>query len=116
MAGTQCPYNGSQTGGDASPNYGPNSTKAALVEPSTFAEPALRLDGEADRYSRYNQDDFTQAGNLYRIFPEDEKARLIATICGSLSQTTMDVQQTMVEHFTKADADYGQRIKQALGL
>ncbi|MEI6859118.1 MAG: catalase KatB [Shewanella sp.] len=116
MAGTQCPYNGSQTGADASPNYGPNSSETALVEPNVFVEPALHLDGEADRYSRYNQDDFAQAGNLYRIFPEDEKARLITTICGSLSQTTMDVKQTMVEHFTKADADYGQRIKQALGL
>ncbi|MCL1091213.1 catalase KatB [Shewanella profunda] len=114
MAGTQCPYHGSQTGADATANYGPNSTAGALVEPVNFAEPPLRLEGEAARYSRYNQDDYTQAGNLYRIFSEDEKARLVATIAGSLSQTSLDVQQRMIEHFTKADADYGQRIKQAL--
>lgn len=116
MAGTQCPYHGSQTGGDASANYGPNSTIGALVEPANFAEPPLRLDGETARYSRYNQDDYTQAGNLYRIFSEEEKARLVATISGSLRQASMDVQQRMLAHFQKADADYGQRIKMALGL
>ena len=116
MAGTQCPYHGSQTGGDASANYGPNSTADALVEPVNFSEPPLRLEGEAARYSRYNQDDYTQAGNLYRIFSEAEKARLVATISGSLSQASLDVQQRMVAHFTQADADYGQRIKLALGL
>lgn len=116
MAGTLCPYHGCQTGGDASANYGPNSTADALVEPVNFAEPPLRLEGEAARYSRYNQDDYTQAGNLYRIFSEAEKARLVATISGSLSQASLDVQQRMVAHFTQADADYGQRIKTALGL
>ncbi|MGL4939059.1 catalase-related domain-containing protein, partial [Shewanella sp.] len=104
------------TGGDAAVNYGPNSTENALVEPVNFAEPPLRLEGEAARYSRYNQDDFTQAGNLYRIFSEDEKARLVATISGSLSQASLAVQQRMVAHFTQADVDYGQRIKTALGL
>lgn len=116
MAGTQCPYHSSQTGGDASANYGPNSTAGALVEPANFAEPPLRLDGEAARYSRYNQDDYTQAGNLYRIFSEDEKARLVETISGSLRQASLDVQQRMLAHFQKADADYGQRIQTALGL
>lgn len=116
MAGTQCPYHSSQTGGDASANYGPNSTADALVEPVNFAEPPLRLEGEAARYSRYNQDDYTQAGNLYRIFSEAEKARLVATISGSLSQASLDVQQRMLAHFEQADTDYGQRIKTALGL
>ncbi|MDH1469255.1 catalase KatB [Shewanella sp. GD03713] len=116
MAGTQCPYHGSQTGGDAAANYGPNSTAGALVEPANFAEPPLRLDGEAARYSRYNQDDYTQAGNLYRIFSEAEKARLVETISGSLRQASVEVQQRMLAHFHKADADYGQRIQTALGL
>jgi catalase len=113
MAGTHCPYQGSQTGGDASVNYGPN-TQAPLTENVDFAEPPLRLDGEAARYSRYNQDDFTQAGNLYRIFSEEEKVRLVDTIASTLRQATLPVQQTMVDHFTKADADYGLRVKQAL--
>jgi len=51
---------------------------------------------------------------LYRIFSEAEKNRLVETIAGTLSQTTLDVQQKMVDHFTKADVDYGRRVKQAL--
>ncbi|WP_326490259.1 catalase KatB [Shewanella sp. AS1] len=116
MAGTVCPLSGSQTGGDASANYGPNTTSAALTESVDFAEPPLRLDGEAARYSRYGQDDYTQAGDLYRLFSEEEKQRLITTISGSLRQASLDVQRRMLEHFIQADSDYGQRIKQALGL
>ncbi|MEI8609153.1 catalase KatB [Enterovibrio sp. Hal110] len=115
MAGTQCPYSGHQTGQNASPNFGPNQ-QDTLVEAPEFKEPPMRLDGEADRYSRYNQDDFAQAGNLYRLFGDDEKVRLVDTICGSLSQASEDVQRRMVEHFSNADADYGQRIANTLGL
>jgi catalase len=116
MAGTQCPFNGSQTGGDASANYGPNTSTTPLQEVTNFAEPPLRLDGEAARYSRYNQDDFSQAGNLYRMFSADEKQRLINTISGSLIQASLDVQQKMVAHFSQADDNYGQRIAKTLGL
>ncbi|WP_412498057.1 catalase KatB [Shewanella indica] len=114
MAGAQCPYQGSQTGGDASANYGPNSQPSGLQDATEFKEPPLRLDGEADRYSRYGQDDYTQAGNLYRLLPEEEKARLISNICGTLSQATQDVQQRMVGHFSQADADYGRRVQEML--
>ncbi|WP_394135717.1 catalase KatB [Shewanella algae] len=114
MAGAQCPYHGNQTGGDASANYGPNSQPSGLQDATEFKEPPLRLDGEADRYSRYGQDDYTQAGNLYRLLPEEEKARLISNICGTLSQATQDVQQRMIGHFSQADADYGRRVQEML--
>lgn len=114
MAGAQCPYHGSQTGGDASANYGPNSQPSGLQDATEFKEPPLRLDGEADRHSRYGQDDYTQAGNLYRLLPEEEKARLISNICGTLSQATQDVQQRMIGHFSQADADYGRRVQEML--
>lgn len=114
MAGAQCPYHGSQTGGDVSANYGPNSQPSGLQDATEFKEPPLRLDGEADRYSRYGQDDYIQAGNLYRLLPEEEKARLISNICGTLSQATQDVQQRMIGHFSQADADYGRRVQEML--
>ena len=91
-------HHGSQTGADATANYGPNSTADALVEPVNFAEPPLRLEGEAARYSRYNQDDYKRVICI-AFFSEAEKARLVATISGSLSQTSLDVQQRMLAHF-----------------
>lgn len=114
MAGTQCPYHQSQTGGDAAANYGPNSVETGLQDASQFKEPPLRIDGDADRYSRFDQDDFTQAGDLYRIFSEEEKQRLVDTIAGTLSQASHDVQQKMICHFSRADADYGARMMAAL--
>lgn len=84
------------------------------MEAPNLSEPPLRLEGEAARYSRYEQDDYSQAGNLYRIFSEDEKQRLVSNICSTLSQTSLAVQQRMVEHFTRADSDYGLRVKQGL--
>lgn len=114
MAGTQCPYHHSQTGADSSANYGPNSSANSLQDATEFREPPLRLEGEAARYSRYDQDDYTQAGNLYRLFSEAEKARLVSNICGTLSQASRAVQLQMVAHFTKADADYGARVMAAL--
>lgn len=124
MAGTQCPFhhgNGhqstgqqTQTGGDASANYGPSTATGALADASHFVEPPLRLEGEAARYSRYGKDDYTQAGNLYRLFSEGEKNRLAETIASTLRQVTTEVQQRMLAHFDQADADYGQRIRAAL--
>ena len=51
---------------------------------------------------------------MYRIFSDDEKARLVVTIAGTLSQASTDVQQRMLAHFSQADKDYGQRIAKLL--
>jgi catalase len=60
-------------------------------------------------------DDFEQAGLLYRLLPREDREHLIANIAGHLGQARASVQQGMLEHFTRADADYGARVKAALG-
>ena len=47
---------------------------------------------------------------------EDERTRLISNIAGHLGQASRDVQRRQVEHFVKADPDYGKRVREALGL
>ncbi|MFD4759452.1 catalase [Streptomyces sp. NPDC058439] len=98
-------------------NYGPNSyagpaqTDAALSAPlaihgwtGTHAAPAHTRD-----------DDFFQAGELYRLMSEDEKGRLVANIAGGLSQVTRDdVIEKNLAHFHAADADYGKRVEEAV--
>ena len=61
-------------------------------------------------------DDDIQPGNQFRLMPPDEQQRLIAAIVGSLSKVTVDIQKKMVEHFTRADANYGGGIAKGLGL
>ena len=61
-------------------------------------------------------DDYIQPGNLFRLMPPDEQQRTIAAIVGSLSKVPVEIQKKMVEHFTRADPDYGGGIAKGLGL
>ena len=70
-----------------------------------------------DRYdSRDGHDDYTQAGNLYRLMPADERERLHQVIAGALGQTRPDIQMRQLCHFFRADVDYGWGVAKALGL
>ena len=60
-------------------------------------------------------DDFSQAGALYRVMPEEARKRLVENIAGSLSQVSRkDVIERSVAHFRKADPEYGQRVADAV--
>lgn len=95
-------------------SYQPNSF-AGPVDDKQFSEPPLSISGQADRYDhRTGHDDYTQPGNLYRLMNEEQKQQLIRNIAASLSTVPRDIQNLQIEHFRKADADYGARVVQAL--
>jgi catalase len=97
-------------------NYGPNSFDGPVAVPSA-AEPPLALSGEARRYDhRAGNDDFTQAGDLYRLMKEDERARLIENLAGAMHTVPREIQLRQVPHFARADREYGARVAKALGL
>ncbi len=61
-------------------------------------------------------DDFVQAGTLYRLITESERARLIASIAGNLAQVTRkEIIDRSIGHFRRADPEYGARLDQAGG-
>jgi len=103
--------------GGTSPNYEPNSYGGPKADPA-FKEPPLRISGDADRYEQKRgvDDDYIQPGNLYRLLPADEQGRLIENIVGSLKNVPREIQSKMVEHFRRADTDYGDNIAKGLGL
>ncbi len=102
--------------GGSSPNYSPNGRGGA--EPDvTAAESPTVVSGATVRreYPRAGRaDDFEQAGLLYRVLGESERGRLVANIAGHLGQASREVQERQVEHFVRADAEYGARVKSAL--
>ena len=53
---------------------------------------------------------------LFRLMPAAEQAALVDNLAGHLGKARSSVQKAMVEHFTRADADYGTRVAAALGL
>ncbi|HCF27446.1 MAG TPA: catalase [Cyanobacteria bacterium UBA11049] len=103
--------------GGSSPNYYPNSNSSAPKEAPEYRDPGLSLgDVVADRYDSRDLDDYTQAGNLWRIFSEDEKNRTAQAIAGALSGARQDIQMRQLCHFFRADVDYGRRVAQALSI
>jgi catalase len=101
-------------GGD-SVNYEPNSFDGP-VENAMFKEPALKISGDADRYDhRKGNDDYTQAGNLYRLMPADERDRLHHAIAGAMAGVPKEIIERQLSHFAKADKGYAEGVKKALG-
>ncbi len=100
------------------PNYWPNTHEEAPKPDAKFKDPAWNL-GEVivDRYdSTVDHDDFTQAGNLYRLFDDAHKDRLTTRIAGVLGQARKEVQMLQICHFSRADKDYGRRVAEKLGV
>lgn len=60
-------------------------------------------------------DDFVQAGNLYRLMTEEEKGRLIGNLAGSISQVSReDIVDRAIGNFRRADEDFGKRLEAAV--
>jgi catalase len=102
----------------ARPSYWPNSVPGTPAPDPTYTDEAWQLGSAiADRFdSTLGYDDFTQAGDLYRLFGEDERDRLTTRIAKGLAQARLEVQQRQVGHFLRADEDYGDRVGEKLGL
>jgi catalase len=102
----------------SNPNYWPNGIAGAPEPAEQYKDPAWRL-GEVvvDRYdSTAGHDDYTQAGNLYRLFDDAHRERLARRIAAALGQTSKEIQQRQLAHFFRADEDYGRRVAAKLGI
>jgi len=103
--------------GGGSPNYYPNSFGGPAPEPEA-AEPAFEVSGEAarQRYTHPN-DDFVQAGDLYRkVMTDEDRDHLIGNIVAHLGDAQKRIQLRQTALFYRADPDYGRRVAEGLGL
>ncbi|HEY2989434.1 MAG TPA: catalase [Candidatus Binatia bacterium] len=97
-------------------NYEPNSFGGPVEDPSV-KEPPLRVMGFADRYDhRVGNDDYTQAGNLFRLMKPDERKRLIENIVNAMKLVPRFIQERQLQHFYGADPEYGKGVAKGLGL
>jgi catalase len=103
--------------GGPRPNYSPNGSLGPVTDSGAGEAPA-KLTGSTGRTEYPNTgraDDFEQAGLLYRVMNEEERARLVANIASHLSGAGKDIQARQIQHFTAADKEYGARVAKALG-
>ena len=95
-------------------NYEPNSF-GGPKEDARFKEPPLRISGDADRYDhRQGNDDYAQAGHLYRLMPAAEQARLHRAIANAMQGVPKEIIERQLAHFEKADPRYAHGVRAAL--
>jgi catalase len=104
--------------GNANPNayYEPNSFGGPSQDPS-LREPPLAITGQADRYNhRDGNDDYRQAGDLFRLMSANQKEQLFANIAAAMDGVPVEIVKRQVTHFYRADPDYGIGVATRMGL
>jgi catalase len=82
-----------------------------------YAEPPLPLHGDADRYNhRDGADDYTQAGNLFRLFDTEQKRRLFDNIAAAMQGVPDEIKRRQIALFAKCDPAYGAGVVRAVKL
>ena len=96
--------------------YEPNSFSGPKQD-ERFREPPLKISGDADRYDhRSGNDDYTQAGNLFRLMSPEQKQQLYGNIAAAMQGVPVEIVNRQLVHFYRADPDYGIGVAAALGL
>jgi len=96
--------------------YEPNSY-GGPVQDARFAEPPLKISGDADRYNhRDGNDDYTQPGNLFRLMNPDQQQRLFKNVAAAMAGVPEEIVQRQLVHFHKADPAYAAGVAKALGI
>jgi catalase len=87
-------------------NYEP-SRMAPKLQPQAARYSELPLAGTTQQQKIYKEQNFKQAGELYRSFTKKEQADLINTLGGALGGAEDEAKHHMLSFFYKADASYG---------
>jgi catalase len=94
--------------------YEPNSF-GGPKEDRTYAEPALPLHGSANRYDhRTGNDDYRQAGNLFRSFDAPQRQRLFQNIAAAMQGVPDAIKQRQIALFAKCDPAFGSGVAKAV--
>jgi catalase len=107
----------SDANGGGGPNYWPNSFGGPAPDSGVNAPP-IDVAGLAARHAYPLGDvDFVQPGELYRkVLSEQDRINLVGNIAAHLGHAQQRLQLRQAALFHKADAQYGERVAQALGL
>jgi catalase len=96
--------------------YEPNSF-AGPVQDERFREPPLKISGDGDRYDhREGNDDYTQAGDLFRLMSDDQKQQLFNNFAEAMDGVPGEIVARQLGHFHKADPAYAAGVAAAMGF
>jgi catalase len=97
--------------------YEPNSYGEWQEQPD-FAEPPLALEGDADHWNHYEDDDdhFSQPGNLFRLMSPEQQEVLFANTARAMGDIPEEIKIRHAGNCYKADPAYGEGVAKALGV
>jgi len=103
---------------DGSVNFYPNdrASDGAPVPAPELTEPPLPTEPDAavSWYDNRHEDNFTQAGALFRVMSPDQRQQLFSNIAGGLVQASSLVQERMLAQFELVDPAYSAGVRAAL--
>jgi catalase len=105
----------------AQPVYAPNSYHGPRADPARAAQPAWPVEaGEIGHYAyepHQDDDDFIQAGTLYRdVMESSDREHLVANIVAHAGDgVSHDVQLRVIDYWTSVDSDLGDLVAAGLG-
>jgi catalase len=97
-------------------NYEPSSLGGLQEAPRAGKDYTPQIEGKLVRQKIERTNDYKQAGELYRSFADRERDDLIQNLVDNLKGAALHIQERQVWHFTQADADYGRRVAEGLGI
>ena len=96
--------------------YEPNSFGGA-VEDNSYAEPDLKIDGDANRYDHnIDNDNYSQVKDLFDLMSDFQKEQLFGNIAASMDGVPEDIINRQLAHFEKVSPAYASGVKKALGI
>jgi len=112
----QMAYYVDDTGTNPHVNYEPNSTGGLEEAPEPGPPYEPEISGRLTRSTISRTNDYAQAGERYRTMPDDEREDLVFNLVDLLGQCERQIQERMVEHLVRCDADYGRRVAEGIGV
>ena len=105
---------GVEAGENPHVNYEPSSLGGLKEAPKAGKDHTPYVKGPVVRQQISRTNDFKQAGEQYRAFKDSDRDDLILNLVTELKNCNPDIQARMVENFTKADPEYGRRVREGL--
>jgi catalase len=96
-------------------NYEPSSLGGLREAPRAGKPHTPFVSGHVVQAKLPKQNNYQQAGERYRKHEDWEREELIANLVGALARCTDEIQERMLWHLSRCDADYGARVAAGLG-
>jgi catalase len=119
QSGGQMDFRGSEAamaGANPHVNYEPSSRNGLRQQDRPGPPPRSYVAGHVGRQPLSRPNNFSQAGERWRAFTDAERDELVSNLVGALKTCNRDIAERMVSYFAAADADYGRRVAEGLGM